>query len=213
VRGDQAIGVSEPRYEKETATKKRGTMKALTTQIAETKAWLTENKKCVVADFSPLTFFRENGELDEEKTLSAIKKYASDKGFKESVEIRESGISVKANRRKGTNIFESADGRTFRKDGDNFVEFTESSRPRIKRNNGSGIGEAATEDRVQRAMRLHKMNFREATIFCGDKDPGPNAKTPTAFTESLVKAWKDYCGGLISEADAHNLAERGISPE
>jgi len=68
-------------------------MKALTTQIAERKAWLIENHKCVVADFSPLTFYRENGELDEEKTLSAINKYSKSKGFKESVEIRESRIT------------------------------------------------------------------------------------------------------------------------
>ena len=65
-------------------------MKALTTQIAERKAWLIENHKCVAADFSPLTFYRENGELDEEKTLSAINKYSKSKGFQESVEMRES---------------------------------------------------------------------------------------------------------------------------
>jgi hypothetical protein len=65
-------------------------MKALCTQIAERKAWLIENHKCVAADFGPLTFFRENGELDEEKTLSAVNKYSKSRGFKESVEIRES---------------------------------------------------------------------------------------------------------------------------
>jgi len=59
-------------------------MKALTTQIAERKTWLLENKKCVNADFKALTFYRENGELDEEKTLSAINKYAAGKGFQES---------------------------------------------------------------------------------------------------------------------------------
>jgi hypothetical protein len=66
-------------------------MKALTTQIAERKAWLLENNKCVNADFKALTFYRESGELDEEKTLSAINKLASRKGFQESVEMRESG--------------------------------------------------------------------------------------------------------------------------
>jgi len=65
-------------------------MKALSTQIAERKAWLIENNKCVNADFKALTFYRESGELDEEKTLSAVNKYASQKGFQESVEMRES---------------------------------------------------------------------------------------------------------------------------
>jgi hypothetical protein len=86
------------------------------------------------------------------------------------------------------------------------------SRPRVTRNNGSGINEAVSEDRIQRAMRLHKMSFREATIFCGDKDPGASAKTPAAFTESLVTAWKEYAP-WISDSDAKKLAERGISPE
>jgi hypothetical protein len=85
----------------------------------------------------------------------------------------------------------------------------------IRRNNGTRVvtESGKTEDRIQRAMRLHKMSFREASIFCGEADPGPSSKTPAAFTESLVKAWKDYCGGLISEADCRTLAERGISPE
>jgi hypothetical protein len=76
-------------------------MKALTTQIAERKTWLIENHKCVPADFSPLTFYRENGELDEEKTLSAINKYSKSKGFKESFEIRESGKKITRNNGSG----------------------------------------------------------------------------------------------------------------
>ena len=79
-------------------------MKALCTQIAERKAWLIENHKCVAADFSPLTFYRENGELDEEKTLSAINKYSKSKGFKESVEIRE---SIRRNNGRDTVVTES----------------------------------------------------------------------------------------------------------
>jgi hypothetical protein len=83
----------------------------------------------------------------------------------------------------------------------------------IRRNNGpSVVTESTDEDRVQRAMRIHKMSFREATIFCGDKDPGPGAKTPAAFTESLVKAWKEYAP-WIKETDARTLAQRGISPD
>jgi hypothetical protein len=86
------------------------------------------------------------------------------------------------------------------------------SAPRVQRKNGAAINEAATEDRVQRAMRLHKFSFREATIFCGLKDPGPNAKQPAALTESLVEAWEKYCPGL-TKSDYRTLAERGISPE
>ncbi len=91
---------------------------------------------------------------------------------------------------------------------------TESGRPiRVQRKNGSSaINEAGTEDRVQRVMRLHKMTFRESSIFCGLPDPGPSAKTPAAFTESLVDAWKKYCPGL-SESDYQTLASKGISPE
>jgi hypothetical protein len=148
-------------------------MKALTTQIAERKAWLIENHKCVAADFSPLTFYRENGELDEEKTLSAINKYSKSKGFQESVEIRE-------------------------------------SRPRVERKNGTAINEAGTEDRVQKYMKKG-FTLRESYVMCGLKDPGPKAKLPAAFTESLVAKWKKYA--RISESDARQLAEKGISPE
>jgi len=86
------------------------------------------------------------------------------------------------------------------------------SAPRVQRKNGTGINESASEDRVQRAMKLHKFSFREATIFCGGKDPGPSAKTPAAFTEALVTKWKKYCGGL-TEQEYRQLAEKGISPE
>jgi len=84
------------------------------------------------------------------------------------------------------------------------------SRPRIERKNGTAINEAGTEDRVQRYMKKG-FTLRESYVMCGLKDPGPNAKQPAAFTESLVKAWKKYA--RISEADARTLAERGISPE
>jgi|HubBroStandDraft_2_1064218.scaffolds.fasta_scaffold02438_8 hypothetical protein len=83
---------------------------------------------------------------------------------------------------------------------------------RIERKNGSAINEAGTEDRVQKYMKKG-FTLRESYVMCGLKDPGPKAKQPAAFTESLVKAWKDYCGGLISEADCKTLAEKGISPE
>jgi hypothetical protein len=82
-------------------------MKSLTTQIAERKAWLIENHKCVNSDFRSLTFYRESGELDEEKTLSAINKLASQKGFTESVSINE---SVRRNNGRGSEtIKESGD--------------------------------------------------------------------------------------------------------
>jgi hypothetical protein len=86
------------------------------------------------------------------------------------------------------------------------------SRPRVERKNGTGITESVEEDRVHHYMRVHKMTFREATIMTGGDDPGPNAKQPAAFTESLVTAWKEYAP-WISESDAKTLAEKGISPE
>jgi hypothetical protein len=98
----------QARYKKDPAQISGGNMKALTTQIAERKAWLIENHKCVVADFSPLTFYRENGELDEEKTLSAINKYSKSKGFKESVEIRESGKKITRNNGSSREITETS---------------------------------------------------------------------------------------------------------
>jgi hypothetical protein len=82
---------------------------------------------------------------------------------------------------------------------------------RVQRKNGTAINEAEPEDRVQRVMHDHKMSFRESSIFCGLKDPGPNAKQPVAFTESLFKAWKKYAP-WISDADANTLATRGIEP-
>jgi hypothetical protein len=52
-----------------------------------------------------LTFYRENGDLDEEKTLSAFNKYAYQKGFKESI-----NESVRRNNGRGSEtIKESGD--------------------------------------------------------------------------------------------------------
>jgi hypothetical protein len=91
---------------------------------------------------------------------------------------------------------------------------TESGRPaRVQRKNGSAINES-TKDEGRVQLYLKKgFTVRESYIMCGLPDPGPAAKTPVAFTESLFKAWKDYCGGFISDADARTLANRGISPE
>jgi hypothetical protein len=92
------------------------------------------------------------------------------------------------------------------------IGITESRPARVERKNGTAINEAEPEDRVHSYMRKFKMTFREATVMTGGKDPGPNAKQPAAFTESLVKAWKKS-NKWISEADARTLAEKGISPE
>jgi hypothetical protein len=89
---------------------------------------------------------------------------------------------------------------------------TESSRPRVKRNNGA-FAEGSDESRVERAMRVHKMTIREASIFCGLADPGPRAKSPKNFNEGLRDRWKKYMGGLISESDLDQLVERQIEPE
>jgi hypothetical protein len=90
----------------------------------------------------------------------------------------------------------------------------ESGRPaRVKRNNGAfteGSTEERDQARVEKYMKLG-MTIRESYVMAGLPDPGPNAKQPASFTESLVKAWKKYA--CISEADARQLAEKGISPE
>jgi hypothetical protein len=90
----------------------------------------------------------------------------------------------------------------------------ESDRPtRVRRNNGASVEgsvEERDQNRIQKYMKLG-MTIRESHIMAGLPDPGPNAKQPAAFTESLVKAWKRYA--RISESDARQLAEKGISPE
>jgi hypothetical protein len=89
---------------------------------------------------------------------------------------------------------------------------TESGRPaRVERKNGTAINEAAKEDRVERAMRIHRLSFRASSIFCGLPDPGPSAKTPAAFIEARAARWKK-ANKWISEADAKTLAEKGIEP-
>jgi hypothetical protein len=89
---------------------------------------------------------------------------------------------------------------------------TESGRPaRIKRNNGAFF-EGSDETRVERIMREHGMTIREATIFAGLPDPGPNAKPSANFNEALRGRWKRYIGSVISESDLNQLVERGIEP-
>ena len=94
---------------------------------------------------------------------------------------------------------------------------TESSRPRrVTRNNGASVTEGAEnhdQARVEKAMRVHKMTIREASIFCGLKDPGPNAKPGANFNEGLRDRWKKHMGGLISESDLNQLVERQIEPK
>jgi hypothetical protein len=92
------------------------------------------------------------------------------------------------------------------------VGLNESGRPaKVERKNGSSINEAAKEDRVERAMRIHRMSFRQSSIFCGLPDPGPSAKTPAAFIEARAARWKKS-NKWISEADALSLATKGIEP-
>jgi hypothetical protein len=87
----------------------------------------------------------------------------------------------------------------------------EAGRPeRVQRKNGTAINEGVKEDRVQSYMKKG-FTLRESYVMCGLKDPGPSAKIPAAFTESLVNAWKKYA--RLSDADARTLAEKGISPE
>ena len=93
----------------------------------------------------------------------------------------------------------------------------ESGRPvRVRRNNGASVTEGAEnhdQARVEKAMRVHKMTIREASIFCGLADPGPSAKPGANFNEGLRDRWKKHMGGLISESDLNQLVERQIEPK
>jgi hypothetical protein len=91
------------------------------------------------------------------------------------------------------------------------ANITESGRPaRVKKNNGAFV-EGSDEGRVERAMRIHKMTIREAHVFCGMRDPGPNAKPSAKFDEALRNRWKKHMK-WISESDLNQLVERGIEP-
>ncbi len=93
------------------------------------------------------------------------------------------------------------------------VGLTESGRPaRVQRKNGAFV-EGSNEGRVESYMRKFKMSFREASIFCGEKDPGPNTKPSKNFNEGLRDRWKKHMGGLISESDLNQLVERQIEPK
>jgi hypothetical protein len=90
---------------------------------------------------------------------------------------------------------------------------TESSRPaKIQRKNGAFV-EGSDEGRVEKAMRVHKMSIREASIFCGLSDPGPKARPSANFNEELRGRWKKHMGKLISESDLDQLVARQIEPK
>lgn len=89
----------------------------------------------------------------------------------------------------------------------------ESGRPvKIARKNGAFV-EGSDETRVERIQRVHKMTVREAHIFAGLHDPGPNAKPSTKFNEDLRGRWKKHMGNLISESDLNILVQRQIEPK
>jgi hypothetical protein len=84
---------------------------------------------------------------------------------------------------------------------------------KIRRNNGSAITESTVnnEQRIREVAKKFRMSIREAAVYCGHKDPGPNPKQSAEMTESLFQQWRKY-SSLISESDCRTLAERGIEP-
>jgi hypothetical protein len=87
----------------------------------------------------------------------------------------------------------------------------------VKRNNGASMNESAApvrptkEERIADYARKMKCNFREAALFLGYKDPGPNVNEPKSVIEARAERWRKYCG-VISEADVRVLAEKGVEP-
>jgi hypothetical protein len=87
----------------------------------------------------------------------------------------------------------------------------------IERKNGSAFTEAAapvrqtTEERIASYARKMKVSFREAALFLGEKDPGPNTNESKSVIEARAERWRKYCG-VISEADVRTLAEKGAEP-
>jgi hypothetical protein len=89
--------------------------------------------------------------------------------------------------------------------------------PRVERKNGSAFTESASpvrptkEERIASYARKMKVSFREAALFLGEKDPGPNANESKSVVEARAERWRKYCG-VISEADVRTLAEKGVEP-
>jgi hypothetical protein len=87
----------------------------------------------------------------------------------------------------------------------------------VERKNGSAFTESAapvrqtTEQRIASYARKMKVSFREAALFLGEKDPGPNANESKSVIEARAERWRKYCG-VISEADVRVLAEKGVEP-
>lgn len=88
---------------------------------------------------------------------------------------------------------------------------------RVTRNNGSAFNESASsvrptkEERIASYARKMKVSFREAALFLGEKDPGPNSNESKSVVEARAERWRKYCG-VISEADVRTLAEKGVEP-
>jgi hypothetical protein len=89
----------------------------------------------------------------------------------------------------------------------------------IKRNNGAAMNESAAlapvrptkEERIASYAGKMKVSFREAALFLGEKDPGPNSNESKSVVEARAERWRKYCG-VMSEADVRTLAEKGVEP-
>ncbi len=86
------------------------------------------------------------------------------------------------------------------------------SKPRVHRNNGSGVSiteSEANDQRVRSYMKKVGVNFREASVICGLPDPGP--REPKSMIEARRDSWKKYAP-FLSESECQTLAERGVEP-
>jgi hypothetical protein len=87
----------------------------------------------------------------------------------------------------------------------------------VERKNGSAFTESAApvrptkEERIADYARKMKCSFREAALFLGYKDIGPNVNESKSVVEARAARWRKYCG-VISEADVRTLAEKGVEP-
>jgi hypothetical protein len=87
---------------------------------------------------------------------------------------------------------------------------------KIVRKNGNFITESMAEvltvdERIARTVRENNCSVREAHIFLGLKDPGPNAKPSVAIAESLRTRWTKYAPFLTS-TEVDQLVAKGIEP-
>jgi len=206
------------------ATKKRGFMKSVAEQFSELRTAAIASRKITAKQIIEAT----KSIATEEQRLSVLKEMTekhnitvprpesySDKIANLTEKIVASGkvtaVEIIESMKSCSNEAERFD--TLR----SLAVAKKIDTPRVERKNGSAFTESAvpvqqtTEERIASYARKMKVSFREAALFLGEKDPGPNNKEPRTVIEARAERWRKYCG-VISEADARTLAEKGVEP-